>query len=370
MSKRTPLYAKHLAEGGKIIPFAGWEMPVRYSGDAAEHNAVRQAAGLFDVSHMGQFLVRGPKALPFLQYLTTNNVAAIPVGKAQYNCLPNGFGGIVDDVIVYRLEDELFMVVVNAANVGKDWAWFNEVNPSFGAGLENISDATTLLALSGPKAHDILRPLTPADIDALPYYGLTRSSVAGIENVLIATTGYTGEATFELFVRNDAAEKLWDALREAGAAHGLVPAGLGARDTLRLEMGYMLYGNDIDDATSPIAAGLGWITKFDKGDFIDKELFARQKAEGTPERLVAFKSLDRSIPRGGYAVTKNGENVGRVTSGGFSPLLKHGIGLAYVKSAFSAAGENVEIDVRGKASPAQIVKPPFVGPTSLQRWKK
>ncbi len=370
MSKRTPLYSKHLAEGGKMIPFAGWEMPVRYSGDAAEHNAVRQAAGLFDVSHMGQFLVRGPKALALLQYISTNNVATVPVGKAQYNCLPNGRGGIVDDVIVYRLEDELYMVVVNAANVDKDWAWFNEVNAGFGAALENISDATTLLALSGPKAHDVLRPLTPVDIDSMPYYGLVRSSVAGIENVLIATTGYTGEATFELFVRNDAAETLWNALREAGAAHGLVPAGLGARDTLRLEMGYMLYGNDIDDATSPIAAGLGWITKFDKGDFIDKELFAKQKAEGTPEKLVAFKSLDRAIPRHGYPITRNGETIGRVTSGGFSPLLKYGIGLAYVKTEFSAVGETLEIDVRGKAAPVQIVKPPLVGTTSLQRWKK
>jgi aminomethyltransferase len=370
MSKRTALYAKHISEGAKIIPFAGWEMPVRYSGDSAEHNAVRTAAGLFDVSHMGQFLVRGNRALPLLQYMTTNNVAAVPVGKAQYNCLPNAKGGIVDDIIVYRLDDELYMVVVNAANVEKDWNWFNEINAKFGAGLENISEATSLLALSGPCAHDILRLLTTMDIDALPYYGLTRGAVAGIDNVVIATTGYTGEATFELFVRNAAVESLWDALREKGQAFGLIPAGLGARDTLRLEMGYMLYGNDIDDTTSPIAAGLGWIVKTDKGDFIDRDLYLKQKAEGTPEKLVAFRVADRAIPRDGYRLLKSGQEVGRVTSGGFSPFLKCGIGLAYVKSEYAAVGTELEIDVRGKASPVRVVKPPFVGSTSLQRWKK
>ncbi|MCS7086582.1 MAG: glycine cleavage system aminomethyltransferase GcvT, partial [Bacteroidia bacterium] len=265
---------------------------------------------------------------------------------------------------------ELYMVVVNAANVEKDWNRFCEINAGFGAQMENISDATTLLALSGPKAHDILRPLTPADIDAMNYYALVRTSVAGIPNVLVATTGYTGEPTFELFVRNEAAETLWNALREAGAAHGLIPAGLGARDTLRLEMGYMLYGNDITDDTSPIAAGLGWIVKFGKGDFIDKERLLRDKNEGTVEKLVGLKALDRSIPRAGCAVLKNGSVVGRVTSGGYSPTLKQGIALAYVQSDVAILGQNVEIDVRGKSAPAQIVKPPFIGPTGLQRWKK
>jgi aminomethyltransferase len=369
---RTALYEAHVAAGAKLVPFAGYEMPVRYDGDTAEHLRVRQAAGLFDVSHMGEFLVAGPQALPLLNHITSNDVSKITIGKAQYNCLPTEEAGIVDDIIVYRLEEQLYMVVVNASNIQKDWDWFTQHNAQFGAKLTNLSDDTALLALSGPKSLEILKRICPSPIEDLPYYGVSRAHINGLatDRILIATTGYTGERTYEIFVPNEFAATLWHQLLEVGAAEGLKPAGLGARDTLRLEMGYMLYGNDISDSVSALEAGLGWIVKLDQGNFVGRAPLARQRAEGVKRKLVAFKTDDpRAIPRQHYHVYKNREPIGEVTSGGFSPCLKCGIGLALISQAHAVLGDTVDIEIRGQHKSATIVKPPFVSPTSLTGWK-
>jgi aminomethyltransferase len=367
---KTPLHSWHVAQGAQMMPFAGYDMPVRYSSDKQEHLCVREKAGLFDVSHMGEFLVRGPKALDLLQRATTNDVSKCEIGKAQYNCLPNTQGGIVDDLIIYRMEEELYLVVVNASNIRKDWDWISSLNTE-GVEMQDISDETALLALSGPATLAILQQLTDAPVGDLPYYAHMKATVAGIENVLVATTGYTGERTFELYVRADQALKLWEAVMQAGQAHGIQPIGLGARDTLRLEMGYMLYGNDISDTTSPLEAGLGWITKLDKGtNFTSIDAIRQQKADGVSRKLVAFELQERGIPRGHLPIVHNGDVVGEVTSGTFAPSLNKGIGMGYVPAALSAVGTEIAIRIREKDHKALVVKAPFLKETSISQLKK
>jgi aminomethyltransferase len=367
---KTPLHSWHVARGAQMMPFAGYDMPVRYTSDKQEHLCVRQKVGLFDVSHMGEFLVSGPYALELLQRATTNDLTKNPVGKAQYNTLPNANGGLVDDLIIYRLEEELFLVVVNAANIRKDWDWLNSLNHN-GAKLQDISDDTALMALSGPLSLPTLQSLTDAPVGDLTYYAHMRATVAGIDNVLVATTGYTGERTFELYVRADQALKLWEALMAAGAPHGIEPIGLGARDTLRLEMGYMLYGNDITDTTSPLEAGLGWVTKLDKGvDFTAIDILRQQKANGVRRKLVAFLLQERGIPRSHLPIVHNGQVVGEVTSGTFSPSLNQGIGLGYVPTELAAVGTRLAIRIREKDHAAVVVKAPFLPETSLTQFKK
>lgn len=367
---KTPLHSWHVARGAQMMPFAGYDMPVRYTSDKQEHLCVRQKVGLFDVSHMGEFLVRGPHALELLQRATTNDLTKNPVGKAQYNTLPNANGGLVDDLIIYRLEDELFLVVVNAANIRKDWDWLNSLN-HHGAELQDISDDTALMALSGPLSLTTLQSLTDAPVGDLTYYAHMRATVADIDNVLVATTGYTGERTFELYVRADQALKLWEALMAAGAPHGIEPIGLGARDTLRLEMGYMLYGNDITDTTSPLEAGLGWVTKLDKGvDFTAIDAMRQLKGSGVQRKLVAILLQERGIPRSHLPIVHNGQVVGEVTSGTFSPSLNQGIGLGYVPTELAAVGTQLAIRIREKDHAAVVVKAPFLPETSLTQFKK
>lgn len=357
--KKTALYDKHVSLGAKIVPFAGFEMPVQYSGVTEEHFAVREKAGLFDVSHMGQFFIEGAGAKDLLQYVTTNNVNALENGKAQYSCLPNENGGIVDDLIVYKMDDEKYFVVVNASNIDKDWDHISKYN-TFGAVMTNASDEMSLLAVQGPKATEILQKLTETNLSEIPYYNFTVGSVAGVNDVIISNTGYTGSGGFEIYFKNESAEKLWDAIIEAGSEEGIIPCGLAARDTLRLEKGFCLYGNDIDDTTSPIEAGLGWITKFDK-DFISKETFAKQKEEGINRKLVGFELTEKGVPRHDYPVVDaEGNIIGKVTSGTQSPMKKIGLGIAYVDKPHFKIGSEIFIQVRNKNIPAKVVKMPFV----------
>lgn len=351
----------HQAIGAKMIPFAGYDMPVRYTGDKQEHMAVRQAAGMFDVSHMGEFIIRGPKALELIQRVTSNNAARLKPGKAQYSCLPNHEGGIVDDLIVYHIRDDQYMLVVNASNIEKDWNWIKETNESVGAEMIDVSEESSLIAVSGPKAEAIVQKLCDVDISPMKTYECWKGTFHGAEKSLIATTGYTGERTFEIFVYNKHAKRIWDDLMEAGQEHGLIPTGLGSRDTLRLEMGYMLYGNDINDTTSPLEAGLGWITKFKKGDFNGKEAILKVKREGLKKKLVGFKTLERGIPRSGYELYNGEELVGTVTSGGMSPMLNEGIGMSYVPTHLAELGTRLELAVRKKRIPVEVVKTPFIG---------
>lgn len=357
--KKTALYDKHVSLGAKIVPFAGFEMPVQYSGVTEEHFAVREKAGLFDVSHMGQFFIEGAGAKDLLQYVTTNNVNALENGKAQYSCLPNENGGIVDDLIVYKMDDEKYFVVVNASNIDKDWDHISKYN-TFGAVMTNASDEMSLLAVQGPKATEILQKLTETNLSEIPYYNFTVGSVAGVNDVIISNTGYTGSGGFEIYFKNESAEKLWDAIIEAGSEEGIIPCGLAARDTLRLEKGFCLYGNDIDDTTSPIEAGLGWITKFDK-DFISKETFAKQKEEGINRKLVGFELAEKGVPRHDYSVVDaEGNVIGKVTSGTQSPMKKIGLGIAYVDKPHFKIDSEIFIQVRNKSIPAKVVKMPFV----------
>lgn len=357
--KKTALYDKHVSLGAKIVPFAGFEMPVQYSGVTEEHFAVREKAGLFDVSHMGQFFVEGPGAKDLLQLVTTNNVDALENGKAQYSCLPNENGGIVDDLIVYKIEDNKYFVVVNASNIEKDWNHIVKFN-SFDAVLTNASDDMSLLAIQGPKATEILQKLTETNLSEIPYYNFTMGSVAGVNDVIISNTGYTGSGGFEIYFNNESAEKLWDEIIKAGESEGIIPCGLAARDTLRLEKGFCLYGMDIDDTTSPIEAGLGWITKFDK-EFISKDTFAKQKEEGVTRKLVGFELTDKGVPRHDYPVVDaEGNVIGKVTSGTQSPMKKIGLGLAYVDKPHFKLGSEIFIQVRNKNIPAKVVKTPFV----------
>ena len=358
--KTTPFTEKHIALGAKMHEFAGYNMPIEYSGIIDEHLTVCNGVGVFDVSHMGEFWVKGPHALDFLQKVTSNNVAALVPGKIQYTCFPNEDGGIVDDLLVYQYEPEKYLLVVNASNIEKDWNWCISHNTE-GVELENSSDNMAQLAVQGPKAIQALQKLTDINLADIPYYTFKVGEFAGEKNVIISNTGYTGAGGFELYFYPDAAMKIWDAVFEAGAEFGIKPIGLGARDTLRLEMGFCLYGNDLDDTTSPIAGGLGWITKFVDGkNFTNRSMLEKQKAEGTVRKLVGFEMIDRGIPRHGYELTTaEGDKIGVVTSGTMSPIRKIGIGMGYVKPEYSKIGTEICIDMRGRKLKAVVVKPPF-----------
>jgi len=350
----------HKQLGAKMAEFAGFDMPIEYSGIKDEHMTVREAVGVFDVSHMGEFWVKGPNALELVQRVTSNDVSKLTLGQAQYSCFPNGKGGIVDDLLVYFYEPEKYLLVVNAANIDKDWNWIVSQNTN-GAILENASPAISQLAIQGPKACATLQKLTKINLSEIKYYTFVTGSIAGFDDVIISATGYTGSGGFELYFRNEIAEQMWNAIFEAGAEFGIKPIGLAARDTLRLEMGYCLYGNDIDDTTSPIEAGLCWITKFNGHDFIDKDFLLMQSREGVERKLRGFEMIDRGIPRHHYELTdKDGNIIGHVTSGTMSPVLNKGIGMAYVHKAYSAIGTEVFLNVRGKALKAKIVKMPFI----------
>ncbi|TKG90722.1 glycine cleavage system aminomethyltransferase GcvT [Puteibacter caeruleilacunae] len=359
--KITAFNAIHKECGARMVPFAGYEMPVEYSGITDEHMTVRNGVGVFDVSHMGEIWVKGPKALDFVQKVTTNDVSALTIGQAQYSCFPNGKGGIVDDLLVYYYEENKYMLVVNASNIEKDWNWLVE-NQIEGAELENASDNISQLAIQGPKATAVLQKLTDVNLDEIKYYTFTVGKFAGIDNVIISATGYTGAGGFELYFYNDHADAIWKAIFEAGQEEGIKPIGLGARDTLRLEMGYCLYGNDIDDTTSPLEAGLGWITKFtDEKDFIDKDFMLKLKEDGINKRLRGFVMIDRGIPRHDYdIVTAEGEVIGKVTSGTQSPVLQKGIGMGYLKKGYTKLGTEIYIQVRKRRLKAEIVKLPFI----------
>ncbi|PTX19477.1 aminomethyltransferase [Pontibacter mucosus] len=357
--KKIALNDVHEALGAKMVPFAGYNMPVRYSSDIEEHKTVREAVGIFDVSHMGEFILRGPKALDLIQRVTTNDASKLADGKIQYSCLPNEEGGIVDDLLVYRMAEEEYLLVVNASNIEKDWNWISKYNTE-GAEMVNISDETSLFAVQGPKTVEALQPLTKIDLASMAYYTFERGEFAGVPDVLVSATGYTGAGGFEIYVKNEDARKVFDAIMEAGKAHGIKPIGLGARDTLRLEMGFCLYGNDIDDTTSPLEAGLGWITKFDK-EFVNSENLKAQKEQGVSRKLIGFEMLEKAIPRSHYEIVNaEGEKVGEVTSGTMSPSLGKGIGLGYVTKDYSKVGTEISIRVRNKDMKAQVVKLPFV----------
>ena len=362
--KRTALTHIHEGLGAKLVPFAGYLMPVQYSGVSDEHRTVRNAVGMFDVSHMGEFIVRGPGALELIQKVTTNDASKLAVGKVQYSCMPNGKGGIVDDLLVYNMQhgdDQHYVLVVNASNLQKDWDWIQEHN-TFGAKLENVSDHMSLLAVQGPKAVDTMKGFFTEDIAAMPYYTAMYAEMKGVGLVLLATTGYTGSGGFEVYVPNPMAEKAWHAIMEAGSPHGIKPTGLAARDTLRLEMGFCLYGNDIDDTTSPIEAGLGWITKFTK-DFVDSDRLKAQKENGVERNLVGFELTERGIPRHDHPVVDEaGKVVGKVTSGTMGPTVEKPIGMAYVPASMAKEGTPIWVDIRGKATKGVVVKTPFYKP--------
>ena len=356
--KTIPLNDLHAALGGKMVPFAGYMMPVRYSSDMEEHLCVRQGVGVFDVSHMGEFFVEGPQSLALIQKVTSNDASTLVIGQAQYSCYPNEVGGIVDDLIVYKMAEEKYMLVVNASNIDKDWAWINSHN-TMGASLRNASDEYCLFAVQGPKAAAAMQVLTSVSLSDIKFYHFEIGDFAGIADVIISGTGYTGAGGFEIYVKNADAERVWKKIFEAGASYGIQPIGLGARDTLRLEMGYCLYGNDITDTTSPIEAGLGWITKFTK-DFTNSEALKQQKEAGVSRKLVGFVMQERGIPRGHYPiVTDAGEVIGEVSSGTQSPSMGLGIGMGYVQTAYSKVGTEIYIQIRNKNLKAQIEKFPL-----------
>ncbi len=386
--KNTALTQLHEKLGAKMVPFAGYNMPVQYEGLNAEHETVRNGVGVFDVSHMGEFIIRGKHAFDLIQKITSNDVSKLIDGKIQYSCFPNDKGGIVDDLLVYRIDSQTYMLVVNASNIEKDWNWVKSHNTwgdeedesTNDYSLENnengdtvvmkrthkkvemidISDKTSLLAVQGPKAMAALQKLTDINLSAMEYYSFKKGKFAGIDNVLISATGYTGAGGFEVYFENEQAEHMWNKIFEAGKEFGIKPIGLGARDTLRLEMGYCLYGNDIDDSTSPIAAGLGWITKFTK-EFTNSKTLSEQKNKGTESKLVGFEMIDRGIPRHDYPIVDAQNNViGKVTSGTMSPTLKLGIGMGYVKTPFSKLDTEIFVQIRDKAIKAKVVKIPFV----------
>ena len=357
--KNIELNDKHVALGAKMVPFAGYNMPVQYEGVTAEHLTVRESVGVFDVSHMGEFLVEGENALALIQKVTSNDASKLAIGDAQYSCFPNEDNGIVDDLICYRLKEETYLLVVNASNIEKDWNWISKYNKDFGADLKDLSEGYSLLAIQGPKAVEAMQPLSSLDLAEIPFYKFKVGDFAGIENVIISATGYTGSGGFEIYCKNEEVEQVWKKVFEAGADYGIKPIGLAARDTLRLEMGYCLYGNDIDDTTSPIEAGLGWITKFTK-DFVNAKALAKEKEHKPERKLVAFTLDERGIPRQGYDIVDgNGKVIGNVTSGTMSPCLKKGIGMGYVSRILSKSGTQIHIQVRKKAIPATIVKLPF-----------
>jgi aminomethyltransferase len=356
--KNTALTNTHIALGAKMVPFAGYNMPVQYVGINAEHETVRKAVGVFDVSHMGEFILKGEGALDLIQKVCSNDASKLYDGKVQYACLPNEQGGIVDDLLVYRMDEKTYMLVVNASNIEKDWDWISKFN-SYGVDMKNISDRTSLLAVQGPKAAQALQSLTHTDLAAMEYYTFVKGTFAGIDNVVISATGYTGAGGFELYFDNEHADKIWKAIFEAGAPFGIQPIGLGARDTLRLEMGFCLYGNDIDDTTSPLEAGLGWITKFTK-DFVNSSNLAAQKEAGLNKKLVGFEMIDRGIPRHDYEICDaSGKVIGKVTSGTQSPSLQKAIGLGYVQSDFAKEDTEIFINIRENLVKAHVVKFPF-----------
>lgn len=365
--KRTPLHDEHEALGGKMVPFAGYAMPVQYpTGITAEHNAVRAAAGIFDVSHMGEFEIRGPGGLDLVQRVTVNDASKMAVGQAQYSAMCREDGGILDDLIVYRFDDR-WMLVVNASNRSKDWNWVERHAADFDVELTDRSDDIGLLAVQGPSARDVVRGLADVDVDTIGYYRFAEGRVAGVDAV-ISGTGDTGEDGFELYVPAAGAADLWRALLEAGADHGLIPAGLGARDSLRLEMGYALYGNDLDEEHTPLEAGLGWITKLDADDFVGRDALRAQKERGVERRLVGLKMTERGFPRPGYDVlSPEGKVVGKVTSGTMSPTLGHGVALAYVPTELAAADTELAVSIRGKAVAARVQRPPFYTEGSIRR---
>ena len=356
--KQVTLNDLHISLGAKMVPFAGFNMPVQYEGVNVEHETVRNAVGVFDVSHMGEFFFSGENALALIQKLTTNDLSVIEIGKAQYNCIPNGKGGIVDDLIIYRMEENKYMLVVNASNIEKDWNWFSQ-NNDLGVEMTNASDEYSLLAIQGPKAVEAMQALSPIDLAGINYYNFVVGEFAGVQDVIISATGYTGSGGFEIYVKNEDVKAVWDKVFEAGASFGIKPIGLAARDTLRLEMGFCLYGNDIDDTTSPLEAGLGWITKLTK-EFTDSEFLKKQREEGVTRKLVAFEMIDRGIPRHDYEITDGQGNViGKVTSGTMSPSMKVGIGLGYVPTELSKLDSEIFIKVRDKELKAKVVKAPF-----------
>lgn len=357
--KTVPLHHVHVRLGAKMVPFAGFEMPVRYSSDLDEHHTVRNNVGVFDVSHMGEFRIKGPKATDLVQKVTSNDASALYDGKVQYSYLPNAAGGIVDDLLVYKVSEDDYFLVVNASNIEKDWNWIQSQNTE-GAEMSNVSDDLCLLAVQGPNATATLQKLTSENLAVMDYYTFKIGEMAGIENVIISATGYTGSGGFEIYVDNKDAEKMWDAIFEAGKEFGIKPVGLGARDTLRLEKGFCLYGNDIDDTTSPLEAGLGWVTKFSK-DFISSSALKEQKEAGLKRKLVGFEMIDRGIPRGHYELCDaDGNKLGEVTSGTQSPTLQKGIGMGYVPAAYSKPDTEIFVKVRDKLLKAKVVKLPFV----------
>ena len=356
--KNTALTQAHEALGAKIVPFAGYNMPVQYEGVNIEHETVRNSVGVFDVSHMGEFLIEGEHALELIQKVSSNDASKLTIGKAQYSCMPNDDGGIVDDLIIYKIKEETYLLVVNASNIEKDWNWIQSKN-NVGAIMRNLSEDYSLLAIQGPKAVEAMQSLTSHDLSAIKFYDFVVGDFAGIDDVIISATGYTGSGGFEIYCKNTEVKQIWDKVFEAGADYGIKPIGLAARDTLRLEMGYCLYGNDIDDSTSPIEAGLGWVTKFTK-NFTNSEALKAEKERSPKRKLVAFELDERGIPRHGYdIVDSNGNKIGEVTSGTMSPSLGKGIGLGYVPTVFSDIGSKIYIQIRKNAIPATIVKLPF-----------
>ncbi|MFA4867068.1 MAG: glycine cleavage system aminomethyltransferase GcvT [Pedobacter sp.] len=356
--KNTPLTEKHISLGAKMVPFAGYNMPVQYEGINAEHATVRNGVGVFDVSHMGEFILKGENALDLIQRVCSNDASKLYDGKIQYSCLPNENGGIVDDLLVYRIDDLTYMLVVNASNIEKDWNWIQKFNTK-GVEMHNISDKTSLFAIQGPKAAEALQSLTDVDLASMEYYNFVKAKFAGVDNVLISATGYTGAGGFEVYFENEHAEEIWNAIFEAGKPFNIKPIGLGARDTLRLEMGFCLYGNDIDDTTSPISAGLGWITKFSKV-FTNSEALQAEKEAGVARKLIGFEMVDRGIPRHGYEIVNaDGEVVGNVTSGTQSPSLQKAIGMGYIDKALAKEGTEIFINIRNSQIKAKVVKFPF-----------
>ena len=356
--KNVQLHKIHEELGAKILPFAGYNMPIQYNGVKDEHKAVRENIGVFDVSHMGEFLLEGPNALALIQKVTTNDASKLNIGDAQYSCLPNTEGGIVDDLLVYRIKTATYLLVVNASNIEKDWNWIRSYNDKQ-VSMVNLSDSYSLLAIQGPKTIEAMQSLTSIDLSAIKFYSFKIGDFAGIENVIISATGYTGSGGFEIYCKNEEVEQIWTKVFEAGADFGIQPVGLAARDTLRLEMGYCLYGNDINDRTSPLEAGLGWITKFNK-EFVYRDFLKAQKNEGVSKKLVGFELIDKGVPRQGYEITDlEGNTMGIVTSGTMGPSVKKGIGMGYVPTKFSKTGSEIYIKVRKRLLKAQVVKLPF-----------
>ena len=356
--KNTALTDNHIALGAKIVPFAGYNMPVSYEGVNIEHDTVRKGVGVFDVSHMGEFLITGPNALNLIQKVTSNDASKLVDGKAQYSYLPNDKGGIIDDLIIYRIANEKYLLVVNASNIQKDWDWIKSHN-SMNADMRDLSSDYSLLAIQGPKAAKAMQSLTSIDLEAMKFYTFKIADFAGIEHVIISATGYTGSGGFEIYCKNNEVQRIWDQVLKAGADFGIKPIGLAARDTLRLEMGYCLYGNDITDETSPIEAGLGWVTKFSK-DFINSKSLAKEKEQGIERKLIGFELNEKGIPRHDYDIVDQNDNtIGIVTSGTMSPSLGKGIGLGYVPSIFASPGSKINIRVRKKTIPATVIKLPF-----------